>query len=292
MPDSDTPYSHVETDPPTLADLSMLGDGQPASRAVAGLVQGGRVLGMTTGQFSMIDLLRACLAKTGPADLWLSTWTAGIRDIRNAAFLLERGPIQSLRLLVDRSFASRKPKYCAAITRLFGDAAIRCTFTHAKVAIVRNADWAITIRSSMNLNKNPRFENYDIDESREIAAFFERHFTEMQLNMPLGPIVSHGECEAVFDRVARGWDPFKDVDRQWLAVEGVPIEDLESFGVWLVAVMRSRKQLATVASQIAALADGIDVTKGEIRRIISGDPPTQAVAEEIGAWIVTQEDGQ
>ena len=184
----------------------------PASEAVAGLRPGGRVCGMTCGQFSMIDLLRATLEKTGPAHLSLSTWTAGIRDAQGAAFLLEQGSFLSCRLLVDRSFATRQPRYCAAVQRLFGDAAIRCTRTHAKVALLENDGWSVAIRSSMNLNRNPRFENFDIDDNAAICALFSRHFDEMESTMPEGPKVRTREVDAVFACIAAGENPF-DEDR-------------------------------------------------------------------------------
>src|SRR5208282_2884524 len=47
-----------------------------AKEALAGLTQDNELYGFSKGQFSMLDLLAACLEKTGPAHLALSTWTA------------------------------------------------------------------------------------------------------------------------------------------------------------------------------------------------------------------------
>jgi len=58
--------------------------------------------------------------------------------------------------LVDRSFATRQPRYCAAVRRLFGDESIRCTRTHAKVALLKNDGWAVTVRSSFHLQLNAK----------------------------------------------------------------------------------------------------------------------------------------
>lgn len=163
---------------------------------------------MTKGQFSLLDLIRAVLAHTGPASLTLSTWTAGIRDVSNVGLLLDQGLLTGVQLLVDRSFATRQPAYCGAVRRVFGDDAIRCTKTHAKIAIVENDEWAVVIRSSMNLNRNPRFEQYDIDDDRELAAFFRRHFEEMSEQAEPGLNVSNRDVDAVFDRIRHGVNPF------------------------------------------------------------------------------------
>jgi hypothetical protein len=127
------------------------------------------------GQFSLLDLVEAVLAETGPANVTVSTWTSGIRDIERAAWLLESGSIKSFALLTDRSFPGRQPAYCRALVARFGVGAIRSTRTHAKFALIRNDGWNICIRSSMNLNANPRFEQFDLDDSTVLCEYFGTH---------------------------------------------------------------------------------------------------------------------
>jgi hypothetical protein len=171
---------------------------QSAETAIGTLEPGCRILGLTKGQFSLLDLLRACLAQTGPAHVIVSTWTTGIRDADNARLLLDTGKILSFRLLTDRSFATRQPKYCAAIVRAFGNAAIRCTNTHAKFCLIQNGGWNIAIRSSMNLNRNPRFEQFDLDDDAQIVAFLREHADEMEDTMPAGLRPPYAAVDAAF----------------------------------------------------------------------------------------------
>lgn len=77
------------------------------------------------GKFSLVDVIEHLLATTGPADLVVSTWTAAGADIGFANRLLADGRIRSLRFVVDYSFQSRQPAYCAALREAFGDDAIR-----------------------------------------------------------------------------------------------------------------------------------------------------------------------
>jgi hypothetical protein len=159
---------------------------------------------MTKGQFSLLDLIRAVLAQTGPAHLIVSTWTAGIRDVENASMLIKRGKLLSLKLLCDRSFPRRQPKYCRRILEVFGADAIRCTRTHAKFALIGNDDWHVVIRSSMNLNRNPRFEQFDLDDDAELFRFFEEHWLELEHEMPAGLGVSTKQCDLVFTKALGG----------------------------------------------------------------------------------------
>ena len=43
-----------------------------------------------------------------------------------------------------------------------------------KFAIIRNERWNLAIRTSMNLNPNPRLENFEISDDAELAGFFSR----------------------------------------------------------------------------------------------------------------------
>jgi hypothetical protein len=111
------------------------------------------------------------LATTGPADLVVSTWTAAGADIGFANRLLADGRIKSLRFVVDYSFQSRQPAYCAALREAFGDDAIRVTKNHAKFVLLRNAEWSIVVRTSMNLNECRRLETVEISDDPTMAAF-------------------------------------------------------------------------------------------------------------------------
>jgi len=128
---------------------------------------------LTYGQFSLIDGLLAILDQTGPAHVAISTWTAAHGDLTRSAELLETAEILSFRMIVDRSFKSRQPQYYSHMMRLFGTESIRAIRSHAKFITVRNTVWDIVVRTSMNLNTNPRLENMEISDNKEFAEFFE-----------------------------------------------------------------------------------------------------------------------
>jgi hypothetical protein len=144
-----------------------------AHQALGKIYRGMELYGLTKGQFSMINLIIAILDQTGPADVSLATWTAAQREIDESERLLKSGLIRSLRFLVDRSFPARQPSYCARLRHHFGDDVIRVTSTHAKFVLARNADWNIVLRTSMNLNKNDRLENFEVSDDPAMADFLQ-----------------------------------------------------------------------------------------------------------------------
>lgn len=171
-----------------------------AEAAVAMLQPGGAVCALTKGQYSLIDVVLAVLAKTGAADVWVSTWSVSIRDAESAAALLRDGRIRSFRLYTDRSLASVKPLYAAALLRLYGPDAVKASNIHAKIAVIRNDSWDVCIRSSMNLNRNPRFEQWDADDSPGMADMFCGWFRELDAKAPQLAGVDQGDANRKFER--------------------------------------------------------------------------------------------
>jgi len=156
-------------------------DGQRnAAQVIGKLWPGVALTGLTKGQFSILDVILACLDSTGPADLVVSTWTTSPGDAERLARLAADGRLRSVSLLVDRSFATCRPDYHAFVLGVFGAGSVKVTKTHAKFALLWNDAWNVCIRSSMNLNHNPRFEQFDLDDSPDLLAFFREHVDAIQ----------------------------------------------------------------------------------------------------------------
>jgi len=128
---------------------------------------------LTFGQFSVIDALVCILDQTGLADVTISTWTAADAHLERAAELVESASIRNFRMIVDRSFETRQPGYCHHMRKLFGPDCLRAFRTHAKFLLIRSDTHNIVVRTSMNLNENPRLENLEISESLEFAEYFQ-----------------------------------------------------------------------------------------------------------------------
>lgn len=154
-----------------------------ARDTIAGFGRDMDVAGLTFGQFSLIDLIQAALEITGPADVTISTWSAGFYDIDAAERFRANGLMRSVRFIMDAASMKKGQASVYDIADLFGKDAIRTTRTHAKFALVRNDDWDVVITSSMNLNLNPRCEQFEMTDDAErcgmFAAFADALFEEL-----------------------------------------------------------------------------------------------------------------
>jgi len=175
-----------------------------ARAAVGTIAPGCRVVGLTKGQFSLLDLIAAVLEQVGSAEVMVSTWTPGKAEMESVANLLDAHKITRFRLLVDRSFVTRHPEYVARIHAVLGAEAIRQTRTHAKFALIAAGDYRITIRTSMNFNRNPRFEQFDLDDDATIYDFFDAAVDELYDSVPAGLDANKRDIERVFNGATLG----------------------------------------------------------------------------------------
>ena len=144
------------------------------------------LMGMTMGEFSLIDLIHSVLKKSGPADVLIATWSAGIKDAHQVKWMIDTDLIKSIRFLTDHSFVNRQKRYAASITDLFGAENIRTSEMHAKFVTIKNKDYDITIVSSMNLNANRTCETFAIYENKNITDFYNEFASHHFENMNCG----------------------------------------------------------------------------------------------------------
>ncbi|PFG19860.1 hypothetical protein ATL40_1436 [Serinibacter salmoneus] len=162
------------------------------------------VVGLTFGQFSLLDLIEAGLEVTGPADVTISTWSAGFYDVEAAQRFAQLGAIRSIRFVMDSS-AKRGQATPVDVAGLFGAESIRVFRTHAKFALLRNESWDVVITTSMNLNLNPRCEQFEMTDDTDRADLFSGFVDELFRELPEG---------ATGDRTVPEHLAFPDVDPQ------------------------------------------------------------------------------
>lgn len=147
-----------------------------AARVLGDLTPGVRITGLTAGQFSAIDAMEHMVDQMGPSVVRVSTWTTGIYDVDRTRGMRVDGRIMEARFLLDRGTFEKSPKYAGPLIEMLGVQAFRCLSVHAKVVIVHGTRGAAVLRSSMNLNKNLRTEQFDIDVCDEVADFYAQWF--------------------------------------------------------------------------------------------------------------------
>lgn len=118
-------------------------------------------------RWGMTQLLELLLEKTGPADVWLTSWTITEEPMRRIVRLQRAGHIRSLAALFD----DRAPKNNAEGAQLAKSNIPRLRFLpiHAKCMVLLNEQWGISVASSANLTRNKRIERYVISTHRTVA---------------------------------------------------------------------------------------------------------------------------
>jgi len=172
-----------------------------AAESIKGFDKNSRVTGLTNGQFSLISLIDAVLEITGKADVTVSTWSAGVYDAGAISQLIESNKIGDFRIILDRSFKTRQSGYAVTVEQLFKPENIRTTNTHSKFVLIKNDDWNICIRSSMNLNENKRCENFDIDNDIDVFNLFNDFAQDLFLVQAPGIIENRGVVDKNFDKL-------------------------------------------------------------------------------------------
>jgi hypothetical protein len=170
-----------------------------AAEVIGPLSDGVRVTGLTAGQFSAIDAMEHMVDQLGPAVVRVSTWTTGLYDVQRAAQIRVEGRITGIRVLLDRGTFEKSPKYAGPLIEALGVDAFRCLSVHAKVIIVCGERGSAVMRSSMNLNKNLRTEQFDIDVCDDVAAFYCAWFDDLWQESGRGQD-NRSIIRAVYDR--------------------------------------------------------------------------------------------
>jgi hypothetical protein len=127
------------------------------------------ILFATAGLWSMHDLLFFYLDKIGSADVYAATWSMTEEPATMIVRGLSSGLIRSLHLLFDARIRLRNPKVFAFVKH--NNVVCRLSSCHAKVCVIENEEWQITIVGSSNFTNNPRIESGVVMTDPKAAEF-------------------------------------------------------------------------------------------------------------------------
>jgi hypothetical protein len=148
---------------------------------------------ITRGQWSMIDAIFHCLKEVGPSAISVWTWCVADYEVEAMAGLMARQEITAGRLVIDQSADRRNATIIEQWRQRFGDEQVRICKNHAKIARVWNDKFRLLLRGSMNLNFNPRFEQFDLTEGGADFDLVERIESELPV---LGRKYSNADTES------------------------------------------------------------------------------------------------
>lgn len=129
------------------------------------------------GEWSMHDLLKHLLQQTGPAKVYVATWSASPEGCKQVINLMNEGQITEMNAVFDWRIKIRTPESLQLARMNF--AKVHLNTCHAKVTVIENEDWQIAIVGSANYTNNPRIECGVVHESGEAAGFHKKWIMEL-----------------------------------------------------------------------------------------------------------------
>lgn len=135
-----------------------------ASEAIGPIEKDMSLFAVTRGQWSMIDAVLWTLECVGPARVSLWTWTIAEYEVQVLERLHRDDRLTAGRLVIDHGARNKNAAIIADWKAAFGDDSVRYVVNHSKIATVQTDEFRLLLRGSMNLNYNPRFEQFDITE--------------------------------------------------------------------------------------------------------------------------------
>lgn len=124
------------------------------------------IFAITRGQWSMIDAVLHCLDQLAPEPVTLSlwTWTVAEYEIQCLERLMLDKQIKAATLVIDHGARGKNKALLEKWISIFGPRSVRFVVNHSKIATIEGAGAKLLLRGSMNLNFNPRFEQFDLTE--------------------------------------------------------------------------------------------------------------------------------
>ncbi len=150
------------------------------------LEKGGMVEGLTTGEFSLCDMVMNIVeALPGdPDQIDIATWTCARYDLDRVAGLAARtgektGTPTKLRLMLN-PLMSQNAERAVIVSRAAECFEVVLVEVHTKYVCIRQGDWRVVIITSANFNENQRLENYQIRDCPDAFALYSGIITRAQ----------------------------------------------------------------------------------------------------------------
>ena len=170
-----TPYVSIESEDRTSCYRTRQGSPvfisdsqQSLTNAIGQLENGKEHHFYSRGNFNLVKLICYLLKQTGPSHLMMTSYSFSRKSIEQLQNRLELKEILSFKVILDNRVRVMSPKPFQMIAASFN---YRCISVHAKVALVWNDHWTVTIITSQNATDNPKLERGIIFTDPKVFEF-------------------------------------------------------------------------------------------------------------------------
>lgn len=153
---------------PAPAPGTVMGRKVPVLDFLYQLKKGETIHFVTEGKWSSHEMLARLLEITGAASVRISTYSMTEDPARMLVNYLHTGQISDLKVITDKRFQGQQG---AAHQLAIANFPVVLSDVHAKVMVIRNADWNVVVLGSANFTRNKRTESGVVIENRTAAEF-------------------------------------------------------------------------------------------------------------------------
>jgi len=140
------------------------------------------------GLWSHHELFLYLLGITGPAEVWISTFSISEISIRSFASAIEENLITKMHCIFDHTVKKNKMELLYFANNIVLDAYL--VANHAKLILIKNDKWQISVIGSANMTPNPRKE---VGVIFTIPSIFEKYLGYFEQSKASGIKVSFDE---------------------------------------------------------------------------------------------------
>jgi hypothetical protein len=132
------------------------------------IIPGNNKVFWSFGTFNIIRLIIYCLQFTGAAHVFLSSYSISEKTMRQIINKRDNKEILSIKFLIDHRVKTNAPKPLQLLSQNFE---FRFVPIHAKVALIYNDDFQLSIITSQNATDNSKIETGCIFTNKSVFEF-------------------------------------------------------------------------------------------------------------------------
>ena len=140
----------------------------PLTKAIGELEQGKTTHYYSYGNFNLVRLILYIIKQTGAVNAFMTSYSFSQKSIEAIQRQIELENLLSFKVIVDNRVRSLSPKPFQMLMQAFD---YRCSSIHAKVALLWNEKWKISIVTSQNATDNPKLERGIIFTDESVFNF-------------------------------------------------------------------------------------------------------------------------
>lgn len=128
----------------------------------------------------LFDIIEYILTQTGPASIYISTFSTSEEFLRRIFKLRQKGMLTSAVMLADLKASRKTVNLYRFISSVFDD--VYLAENHSKVILIHNTKWHVSICTSQNQTRGNRTESGMISTSPDIYSKLLSQFSDIVNN--------------------------------------------------------------------------------------------------------------